>query len=324
MSVWKDIFNEEASIPLSIVLKDKVNNKCHYHKDFEICYCLKGRCVFRLQDNEYSLREGEMLLLNPYTIHACRSVDEDFAMLHLRINIAEYERFFSSISGWDFNLGPNVNPEVYRRMLTFLSRIVWQAFYKKTGYLLRIDAFTKLLTAELFDYLSAKPRQARGTKSIQSSSIKMLLSHIDENYNKNWSLEGLASIMDLNPQYLSRLFKQSVGIPLTKYINSVRIQKSVPDLMEGEKSISEIANAHGFMTVKSYYGAFSEVYDMPPRQYKRRHQMKARERAMKNETFSDIEDLLMPLFSFLSPADIGMGNMMEFQKISGFLPHHSA
>lgn len=81
------------------------------------------------------------------------------------------------------------------------------------------------------------------------------------------SLLLLADIYDLNPSYLSTLFKKNKGLGILSFIESVRISKAIELLKEGEHTIGEIADITGFGNALRFRRSFKKSTGVNPSEY---------------------------------------------------------
>ena len=54
--------------------------------------------------------------------------------------------------------------------------------------------------------------------------IETVIKILQKNLNNDISLEKIAEIVNLNPSYLSALFKQEAGVSFTSYLKSLRMR----------------------------------------------------------------------------------------------------
>ena len=90
-------------------------------------------------------------------------------------------------------------------------------------------------------------REQALTESAENK-IKRIIQFIHENYTSDISREGLASAVDMNHNYMSRLFYRHTGKKVNEYINDLRIKKAV-DLLKNPSNgvkIIDIALKVGF------------------------------------------------------------------------------
>jgi len=95
-----------------------------------------------------------------------------------------------------------------------------------------------------------------------------VLEYIDENYNKDLTLDVISSHFGLNPSYFSRMFKKAVGSVYTEYLNFVRICKAEKLLKETDMGILDVALEVGFSSVSYFNRVFKRVRNCTPTTYK--------------------------------------------------------
>lgn len=94
----------------------------------------------------------------------------------------------------------------------------------------------------------------------QSSKLRVdvlgkVVQYIDDHVEGDLSVTQLAEQVYLNPDYLSRMFKQSKGITLTEYIAAVKVQKAKEMLADPRVLVQDIARNLGF-TSAGYFSRF--------------------------------------------------------------------
>ncbi len=99
-------------------------------------------------------------------------------------------------------------------------------------------------------------------------SIMMLKQYIRDNINKDLSLIRLADIVNLNPSYLSRLFKQETGENISSFINQVRMKKATELISNSKLKINEISVLLGFDTPTYFTRFFKKSMGFGPQEYR--------------------------------------------------------
>ena len=98
---------------------------------------------------------------------------------------------------------------------------------------------------------------------------RLLRGYIEENYTAPLTQAQAARSLGLSASYLARYFKKAFNATFTEYLNSVRLSHVVSDLASTDKSITEIALAHGFSNISTFNSAFRRVYRISPSDYRR-------------------------------------------------------
>jgi AraC-like DNA-binding protein len=79
-------------------------------------------------------------------------------------------------------------------------------------------------------------------------------------------LDGLASACGTSKSYLSRMFRRQIGVPITRYRNSLRLARFFEEYREGEKTtLAEAVYAAGFGSYAQFYKVFTQAYGRGPR-----------------------------------------------------------
>lgn len=59
-----------------------------------------------------------------------------------------------------------------------------------------------------------------------SGLISKAKAYIDENYNKDISLDDVSRSIDISPYYFSKLFKEGTGVNFIEYLTNIRIERA--------------------------------------------------------------------------------------------------
>ncbi|WP_162463193.1 helix-turn-helix domain-containing protein [Paenibacillus psychroresistens] len=106
-------------------------------------------------------------------------------------------------------------------------------------------------------------------KSPTNPIIQKLKLHIKENLYQEMTREMLASLVYLNPAYLSRLFRKETGLSLSDYILQERMAKAADMLLCTDKTISEIADSLGYDNFSYFARLFKKIHGMTPQYYRK-------------------------------------------------------
>lgn len=105
----------------------------------------------------------------------------------------------------------------------------------------------------------------------QSSTLVKLTEYIEENYTVPISLEDLADTFGLSKQYIMRLFRQQLGTTVSRYVNTVKLRKSLDLLRFTGLSVAEIAYSLGYSSSYYFCRLFKQYFSLTPTEYQRSH-----------------------------------------------------
>lgn len=98
--------------------------------------------------------------------------------------------------------------------------------------------------------------------------IRRCTEYIQENYNKNITLQEVSRMAYLSPAYLSRIFKQEVGIPFNEYVNLYRVNIAKELLSKTDMRLTDISYAVGYEDQSYFTKVFKKTTGMLPSTYR--------------------------------------------------------
>lgn len=99
-------------------------------------------------------------------------------------------------------------------------------------------------------------------------TIRKAVDYIDHRYREKLSLEIIADAVHLNPQYLSRKFKQDTHIGVMEYINKKRMECAKDYLVNTDLPIYRIAQETGFSDAAHFSKVFMKFENQKPSVYR--------------------------------------------------------
>lgn len=142
--------------------------------------------------------------------------------------------------------------------------------YGVSEYLLKPilkDEFEEILEKMLERHFATQKEQQEKEKT--GDVIFEVENYIKENIESDLSLELLASVVHLNPSYLSRYFKESTGENLSNYVTRCKMEKAAWLLDNTEQKINEIMLQLGYQKSQHFAKIFREQYGVSPKEYKK-------------------------------------------------------
>ncbi len=113
-----------------------------------------------------------------------------------------------------------------------------------------------------------KRMQKVNSGNAYSKHVLMCLDLIYDNIYSGVRVQEIADKLGLTPQYLSKLFKQEVGVTISDYIMSRRIQAAENMLKFSEYSPLDIGNYLNFSSHSHFIACFKKHTGLTPKQYR--------------------------------------------------------
>ena len=98
------------------------------------------------------------------------------------------------------------------------------------------------------------------------SQIDEILSYINLNLTEELTISGLADHFFLSPSYLCKIFKDSTGTTINKYITARRITKAKSLLSDG-CSVTDTCSLCGFHDYSNFLKSFTRAVGISPKKY---------------------------------------------------------
>lgn len=98
--------------------------------------------------------------------------------------------------------------------------------------------------------------------------IKLCKNYISHHLHQNITLQNLADLTDMNPNYLSSQFKKITGQSIKQYINQTKIKEAQFLIQNSHYSLSEISEILNFSNQSHFHKVFKNIVGMNPHQYK--------------------------------------------------------
>ena len=137
---------------------------------------------------------------------------------------------------------------------------------------------TEMITA-FTDRLAEIRKEARSDDSSAdisgvSRQVAEAMDYIYYNLHTKLTLEDIASVAEVSPNYLNFLFKKEKGITIQKYIRSRRIEAAKNMLQYSDYKETEISEILAFSGPSHFIKVFREEVGMTPKEYRAKNYRK--------------------------------------------------
>ena len=126
--------------------------------------------------------------------------------------------------------------------------------------------------SSLIDYdASIEPRSILVCKrgGLGTSCQRRVLDYIEAHLTEEIGLGQLAEEAGLSPYHFSKAFKTSLGVPPWRYVTERRIHRAKELLLDGCRSITEIAHDLGFSSHSHFTDVFRKTTGRAPSRFRR-------------------------------------------------------
>lgn len=237
----------------------------HIHPHLELIYLTEGSSMMSLDGRDYMVGAGDLFLAFPNQIHFYhdRTQTKGYLVIFAGEFFPDFVELFKSKVAEDPVIRRDRLPEDLRerfdRVLTGISSSDDFCRAAAKGYMLTILA-------------QVLPLMRLTDTPVSQDSIKSVLMYCMDNYTEPLTLDILARDLHLNKYYISHIFQKRMETGFTDFLNNLRLEHAC-ELLSKERSITEVAYASGFSSIRSFNRIFAEKIGMTPSQYAKRKRM---------------------------------------------------
>lgn len=284
-------FKTDISMPIRLLTIGKLQNKTpkmnnsRNEKYFRLFIGVTGEVHFDVEGESYTVEPNKILLIPPHHTHTIIEEPNQHLEFYWIYFVCDYPYNILNHSELDserilrndlldhsldnntdilipFSFKPNESDRIiieYHQLRhiaksNYYTRLA--ANYKLTSLLIElsqqsIDSITTHLNLNDYD-----------------SKIYKIIDWIKRNYRWNFSISDLAAEFNYNHDYLSRYFKQNMGMNIRWYIQLMRISKAKELLCQTSLSVKEIAFTVGFGDDKYFLKQFKKHEKLTPTEYR--------------------------------------------------------
>ena len=104
--------------------------------------------------------------------------------------------------------------------------------------------------------------------------VEQIKDYIQAHYMEDLSIQQLAGIAYVSPDYFSHMFKNETGKNYKAYLTEIRMTHAIELLRDTELHISEISEKVGYRNPRTFVDAFKQAYGTGPMEYRRQYRKK--------------------------------------------------
>ncbi len=263
-----------TGLPFEQAIIRHFSHEVQLRQQFVLMFLLNGSLQLSLAGRTYTLKQHDILFLKPYEIHAVLDTSADIHVLGIFIPTEFLNTYCPDLEQISFSthtVRSSQNDPVYISLCTSIAQMILHT--------IKSDSCTRMKLISAVTSILIRLIEAYGVKNVDEGKndylrqqISTILNYLNDHTDEKITLSSAAQVLGFHPQYFSVFFKKHFQYTFVDYLTTLRINKSLNDLIYSDRSITEIALRHGFSSHKTYSAAFRKAYGITPSEYRKARQ----------------------------------------------------
>ncbi len=247
----------------------------HWHNEIELIRMHSGKLDVKLNEREYILNKGDIIFINPETIHGASPIGECFyecivMRLDMLLTADESCRFFiEGILNHDILIS-EYHTETSSPFSIAVNYLFDSMASSHSGYKFSVlSALYNMLGAAIDKNLyTSSSVSAHNAVNNDLTRLKNALSFIRGNYDKQITLSDIATHSAMSEKYFCSFFKKMTAKTPMEYLILYRIERAARMLLKSNSSITEIALSCGFNDISYFIKTFKKIKGTTPLKFR--------------------------------------------------------
>lgn len=240
--------------------------KPHGHPFCEILFVLGGNGETVIADKKYSIKKGDIVIYNPYTIHHESTLGSDglelafFGITNFQVGGLPIDSLI------DKDSSPVLHTKKEEDKFEFYFRSLVEEVSENQQYSeLMAKYWARLILLRILRLANISE-----AKLVTNALFTKIHKYLSNNFAEIESMDQICEALNISKYYLSHVFKNYMGCPPMQYVTKKRISHAKKLLQETDMSASAIADACGYKDRVLFFKAFKKLEGVSPNTYRKK------------------------------------------------------
>lgn len=265
-------FKDSLSPVLVMNAEHHAKTSLHRHEFFELVFIERGVALHSFDGSTQILTTGDVFIILPGEVHSYVSTNNTAlynclftqeALQDIEKDIQELEGVEWLLTGREKFVRLHAGLAEMQEIEITLERLIWERLNRPVGWKLKVKSlFCSLLVA--FARLYASQGQDQAGTVANSSAIMRSVAFIEQNFDKEITVEEVSKASGLSSGYFSKQFKSVLGTSPAEYARNFRMAKAAELLRVEGKSVADVSHELGFSDISLFSRQFKQVTGVSP------------------------------------------------------------
>ena len=203
------------------------------NRGVQIVLVISGELKIETSDRFYHLVENDVLVINRNQLYQVQGNEENKVMIlsisdgFMEDHYAEYHNQRFECYSREIDLGREEMILAIRKLLT---NVMISYYRQDECYHLEVQSY---ICQILLILIRSFKKEGSVIQKIDTADRRLLqiIDYMEKNYDQMITLEEVANKYFLSTSYLSRYFKQKMGMGFSRYLMNIRLRHSMKDLL---------------------------------------------------------------------------------------------
>lgn len=242
----------------------------HKQRCCEISYVASGEADFYADNKCTRLSKGDIQIISKGCEHKIAAGNSSrLRYLFLGFDIVENSGVGGELKEFYDNAEGVVIKDdgtVASLFNSFVNELCYDSKYSRELY----GNYAGIMLMNIFRscvHIKHKSNSFEADRQLLGGTVFAIMKYIDANIMSVNRVSDIAENLNYSPAYISRLFKQKMGINIKSYLDECKIEKAVQLLSKKTYKVNEVASMLGFDDYSGFCKKFRRITGYTPTEY---------------------------------------------------------
>lgn len=255
--------------------QNTVSCAAHIHNVLELLYVNEGNYAVTLNDEQFNIHRGDLILFCSGAIHHVISGNEPQNSYYvIKIPPSFFIEFSHHEVGAEYVMRFSLHRKENKNFWTAqelegseIKRVLQSLIQEYTQQQYAAEVAMKLKIMELLLTILREDKQSASRPGDRTAEIiYRVMRFVQLHYAEDIDEKELAKEIGMSYSYFSRSFKRTTGMTFKTYLNRTRISKAEQLLFQNGGTISEAATACGYNSISYFISVYRTITGKTPYQ----------------------------------------------------------
>ncbi|WP_286970701.1 AraC family transcriptional regulator [Flavobacterium sp. UBA4854] len=223
----------------------------HTHERYQLTYVEEGYQYFHIEEKTYLVPQNHVIWIPTKKEHRISSESKTVNLIIALFKSVPTQDFFQNVHVFSA-------PNVLKEMILYAQK--WDKLLTENE---EQANFLKAILTSLPNF--CKENNALQIPVPADDRLIPVCNYINKNYQYAFEIDELANLAQMSVRSLQRIFKQKTNITLQKYLQLIRILKSIELLDAKQYTLSQIAHLVGYKSLSAFSASYFNIIQEKPK-----------------------------------------------------------